>query len=216
MSKTTKLTTGLLGLLVGALASSAGAYVITNTTTGGSVTVSSTDLINNGQYRSAVGYSGGANAGSWDYLTDGVIDQWGGYGYKDIYDVSFMYTLNTASYPLGYTVNTIALTSGWNAESYCSQRYTLEVHKIGVGWIPLVTDGIYEYDNWYLQTITYDTTGAPLATNVDQISLYLRGTDNGGYTSVLYEFDVFGDVPEPASLGLLLLGGLVLLRRRRE
>lgn len=212
MDKTIRMATGLLAVV---LIASAGAAIVTDMKTSG-VTASATDLINNGQYRSAVEYSGGPNAGSWAYLTDGIIDQWNGYGYKDVYSTYFLYTLDTMASPTGYTISSIALTSGWNAESYCSQRYTLQVHQVGAGseWITLVNDGIFTYNNWYLQTITYNTTGAALATNVDQVSLYLVGSENGGYTSVLYELDVAGSIPEPASFGLLLLGSLAVLRRR--
>ena len=38
---------------------------------------------------------------------------------------------------------------------------------------------------------------------------------HGEYTSLEVDFDNFSVVPEPATLALLLVGGLALLRRRR-
>jgi hypothetical protein len=64
-----------------------------------------------------------------------------------------------------------------------------------------------------------DTTGT-IATHVTGIQFVYSANINDGTTegSIIREVDVFGQasaVPEPASLGLLMLGGVMALRRKR-
>ena len=54
--------------------------------------------------------------------------------------------------------------------------------------------------------------GAADRTSIDQIDIMLSGVSNGDYVIA----DIYTDVPEPATMGLMAMGGLALLRKRRK
>jgi hypothetical protein len=127
------------------------------------------------------------------------------------------FALDLSANTLGYDVTSIDIYGGWNDAGRDRQLYRILYSLVGDGsFIPL-------------SALDYNPTppgGTPSAvraifetalTGVDGVRIeFLNGQENGyaGYG----EIDVTGTatVPEPASVGLLLLGGLTVLRRRRS
>jgi len=61
----------------------------------------------------------------------------------------------------------------------------------------------------------YDLTVIPTATTGLRLNITDPSTNTGDHQLRLWEFEVFAAVPEPATMALLALGGLAMLRRRR-
>ena len=103
----------------------------------------------------------------------------------------------------------------------------------GATWIDIVPQNYLGTDIWHharvlgnTDTDVYDlyldnmstsyATGLPFASDVSDLDyLYVAGAGSGLPVRTM-RFDDISVVPEPATLGLLLLGGLALLRRRRS
>ncbi|MFA5204080.1 MAG: PEP-CTERM sorting domain-containing protein [Lentisphaeria bacterium] len=242
MSKTTKLTTGLLGLLVGALAASAGAAVTMeyksdtyNAYTNRDV-ILNTDLANQGQ-ATVASYSANADGGGFDNTeggSDGAAafcdggaggayntrgDAWGTSA-----DVYFNLDSGTGGCAQGYNISQVRIFSGW-PDDRGGTRFSVDYSVVGsADWVTL-----YSYSPSTRGTgqtlgnefIIYNSVGGVnLISNCDAIRINMTPVANSDYSlwlgTVYQEIDVLGTpVPEPASLGLLLLGGLALLRRRR-
>ncbi len=66
-----------------------------------------------------------------------------------------------------------------------------------------------ETDTWTTTTLSV-ARGSLAATAVGDMVIFAGGGAAGGYSDVV---DIF-TIPEPATIGLLAIGGLVMLRRR--
>ncbi|HET6251465.1 MAG TPA: PEP-CTERM sorting domain-containing protein [Tepidisphaeraceae bacterium] len=137
------------------------------------------------------------------------------------------YNLNTAANPSGFKLTEIDTVSWWNSD-YVNQSYTLAYSTIDnpasftniLGNFSLsATAGQSNVAQVALKIALTDSTGT-LATGVAGLQFTFHPIANGTYgdhQGGYREVDVFGSaVPEPGSLGLLALGGMMLIRRRRN
>ena len=126
------------------------------------------------------------------------------------------YDLSLAAAPLGYDISGIDTYGGWNDAGRDRQVFKISYSLVGSS------------DFVYLGAVDSNPAagGNPTAiraqfptslTGVDGIRIDWFGGQENGYAGI-GEIDVFGaaTVPEPAAAGLLGLGALALLRRRRK
>lgn len=172
------------------------------------------------------GLTDGANGG------DGTVDigsalvgaAWAGDGNSTL----ATYELGLGSEGLGFDIQEIQTISGWTDVGFGNQSYTVSVRFVGdtlftelanVDYQPFPNGAGGAGDGGAAKVNITDTTGT-LASGVDAIRFSLADTlsaNDGG--TVFREFDVFGTataVPEPSSLALIALGGMTLVRRRRN
>jgi hypothetical protein len=140
----------------------------------------------------------------------------GEYGYANTYNQAIVQLLDIAagSYTLSFDVNNV------NQPDYGSYFYvgvqgdaeTLNMSAPVVDGDNRVHEGnlsSYEGQGWQTVALPFDITAAQ-ATTYDKIVIAVTGNGSGE----LY-VDNFSLVPEPATMSLLALGGLVALRKRR-
>lgn len=126
----------------------------------------------------------------------------------------------------GYDITSITSIYGWQDTRtvYSAQHYDVLVSTVGsstftplfsVDYDPFATNG----EGSSQVDVTENSTGI-LASGVDQIRFVMRSDgSNPNVVGVIREIDVFGaatSVPEPTSMLLLGLGGLLTVRRRRR
>jgi hypothetical protein len=211
--------------LLGGAVSSALAAPVDSSTTGvpGTFSVSSTDLINQGQAT-----FGASSFVGTDLYGDGV----GNLNNGLVYTVNSgdthgsltpaqggvaTFTLNTSVNTQGYDITSITTLAGGQSGNWGNQKYTVAYTTVSNATFTDLTTVSYG-DAAERQVVIVNDSAGPLATGVNA----LRFTFNGADVEVFREFDVVGTatggtaVPEPASMGLLALGGLAALRRRRS
>ena len=125
----------------------------------------------------------------------------------------------------GYDLTSIQSIASWSNDGYGNQAYTVEIQLAGSGlFSPLAS-----VSNTPFTTGTSTSGGATKTTLTDGTGVLVSGVEfirftatsagaSVGGATVFREIDVNGvaSVPEPSSLGLLSLGALGLLRRRRS
>ena len=131
---------------------------------------------------------------------------------------SLTYTLGTGPKGLGYTVSEFRSYSGWQDTGRSRQNFTVTFSTVAdpATFVPLATfDGTANTLDEL--TVVKDSLGATIP-GVFAIQFLTGGNVQNGYVGYR-EFQLIGTptgVPEPASLGLLGLGSLTLLKRRRR
>ncbi len=177
--------------------------------------ISAVDLINAGQpslsstavdgYQSPAGLNDGA---------DGLA--WGGFDAPNSVD----FLLDTAASPDGYNVDTIVVFAGDNRVNKADLEFSIEYQSVGSSdWTTL---GTWDYETGlstadgmtaFSKVTLADDQGAAIMTGIQAVRFI--ATRNGP-DAHFRELDVFGAaVPEPTTMGLVALGALGLLRRRR-
>lgn len=244
-----KKTPALAALILAALSSASYAvtvshsFVVNTYGTGNDLTVSSTDLINNGQptvvnvTTDYVPLNSGYGAAT--VLTDGIAS--GGDSFRtlpsNLQSFTITYDLNTVSSPLGYDITSIFSVAG-NPDARARQEYYVYYSLVGdSSFIQLPSESFTtDRPNAPFQTNTSTSPGATAGggggetgltilinglSGVDQIRIVTsvatgNSTAIGG--TVYREFDVNGTatVPEASVASLLgVVGTLGILRRRR-
>lgn len=165
-----------------------------------------------------------ATGNSGDILRDGSIGTTLGLDYANmllespsggadgwIAEYAFDTSVNTEGYDIYSIASISAANLSWT--DLDPQSFDLFVHTVGGDWTEIGDGFTGNSDpNGAVRVTVTDDGGAPLATGVDGIRFVSTGSLRGSYR----ELDVVGTVtPEPATAGLLALGGLALLRRRR-
>lgn len=232
----------VLALLSGALMFDASAAIITyayngdSSGTGGGYTVLNNDLLQaNLLSKTATGdfihYTPTSGCPGVSGLADGVFGDTGdgvppaamaaaamaGFGEEVIYN------LNTSINTAGYNLSQIATYSGWNW-TRAAQVYDVYVHKVSTAagtYVKIASiDYFPEWKGNAKVVIAAEGTDT-WASNVDQVKFVFQDQTQEilvGYCAYR-ELDVVGTaaaVPEPATLALLMAGGLLLGRRSRR
>ena len=210
------------------LAGAAPVIVATDSQTNGTdslphtYTVSSTDLLNGLTATNVVGNFTQEGTGGTPVLTDGSFPTI----VRPLNFGVFATGGNTGGTSLTYNLSSprnltsIVTYGGWQDGGRDQQAYTVSYATAlaPTTFIPITTVDFNPPDPGAHPQVTRvtitDTTGL-LAANVAALKWDFNATENGysGYS----EFDAFGTpVPEPTSLGVLALGGLGLLARKRR
>jgi hypothetical protein len=189
--------------------------------------ISSSDLVDDSSATLSSEYVSSDPDPSWmgngSNLNDGVDNlAWVGIASKA--DGRFVdYTLDTASSPEGYKITQIVLQAGKdNAAGFNAANVKFEIHYQALNSTDWTLLGEFEYaidegpaagnDVFSKVTLT-DTTGT-VVSGIQAVRFVAYKNGNPGH---FRELDVFGAaVPEPATMGLVALGSLGLLRRRRR
>jgi len=220
-----------------------GSVLITKdaTTSAAPFVPSATDLGNAGQ-PSLVGMSVAPSTSNPSILNDGVMGPDANSSVTNVADRSITFTLAD---PAGYDIFEIASYAGWSGHiSQGRQMYNAFYSVVGdPNFLPLLDvtfvvppDGSphpsWAQGDYTRVALTSVDAGQPLATQVDAIRLDFGPVTTtkadgtpwmSGNNRFHREIDVIGEVsqdataiPEPATLVMLGLGGLVALRRRRR
>lgn len=222
-----------LAAVAGLLALPLQAGVIqTNAFTEGSNTAydanaSSSDLINQGA--ASLGGFTSSLPGTWPASGTNDGSATGG-GVAGDYAYWDQQTTVTLTYELtgsatGYDITSINSIYGWDE----SRRHAAQYYSV---YVATVADPNYTL----LHTVAYDPITAAFVPGSSQVTLtdtegvlakgvtgirFIAIEDPGGLydeVGVIHEFDVFGipSVPEPGSLAVLAVSGLLIMRRRRR
>ena len=132
------------------------------------------------------------------------------------------YNLNLATSPLGYNISRIDVYGGWNDAGRDQQRYNVLYSTVGdpTTFIPLTSVDYQPANTGNVQSATLvritENALSNLATGVAAIRFDFTPAVENGHTGYA-EIDVIGTaVPEPAMAGLVGLGCVGLLARRRR
>jgi len=135
---------------------------------------------------------------------------------------SATYNLNLTASPLGYNISQIDVYGGWNDAGRDQQRYDVLYSTVAspATFIPLTSVDYQPANPTNVQSATLvritDNALPNLATGVAAILFDFSPPVENGHTGYA-EIDIIGTpVPEPTTIGLLGLGCLGLLARRRR
>ena len=98
----------------------------------------------------------------------------------------------------GSSMTVDASGNGWDGEFEIRTDHTSSINLVGTGTLRLINDGTYAADLWN-DNLVIGNGGANPVTSA-QVGDYV----------------VYSTVPEPATMSFLALGGLAMLRRRRN
>jgi hypothetical protein len=152
---------------------------------------------------------------------DDAVDH-AAYGIVDGYTGNFS-QLTYVTYNLGslYNLTAADIYQGWNDSGRDSFSFVLQTSPDGVTYSNVGTytkgpDDTGQYTTPVTNLVAFsDPGGGYIASGVQYVRLYVTDADNG-YAG-LAEVSISGTpVPEPASLGVLSAGALLLLLRRRR
>ena len=187
-------------------------------------TVTSGDLLESATVAAQSGWTTN-NGSDYNELTDGA--------YGSIYvsgpieidgawdnpagTATITYDLDLSGAGGGYDITSIVSYAGWSSASLGQQVITVEYSTVGsAGWTSLGTGTNQPAPASVSTRVTFEDDTNPgvdvIASGVDAIRF------TSGDWTVFREFDAIGTatIPEPSVAALLGLGGLALLRRRRD
>ena len=172
--------------------------------------------INGGAYDSTAIVDGGMSGAYQN--DDGLL--WGG-TYLEVYLNLNAATGGSAN---GYDINQVRVFSGWN-DNRKDHWYAIELLKVGeADWyrikeVDLKSSGLPQGIE---SIVASDVSGESIGTNIQALRIIMLPVVNEDWTawigSVYQEMDVIGtaSVPEPATMSLLVMGGLGVLLRRKK
>jgi hypothetical protein len=226
-------------LAVAIVATSASAAVQFATVTNGPISPSSTtdelayagDISSSDLLHGIVGVTGGTAFGANGSSPAGLNDGSNG----GDYEAMGLPALGGAAWPgtgsyidfdlgvgtgLGYDITEIQSISAWQDLGLNNQNYDVLVKYLGDAGFTALTTVTYQPFNsggGATKVNVTDSTGV-LASGIEGIRFNFLATAGHSAGSVYREIDVMGaaTVPEPATMSLLTLGGLAVLRRRRN
>ena len=162
--------------------------------------------------------NGGSVADSNDGSTTPTLTFGGDTGLEFVAaGTTFTYQLNlnpgTGGSASGYTITGVHFINGWSTPlSFADQKWDLQIATLANPTFTTVWSVNY-------QPSAYQATMVSLAGDIGTGVTGVQFVTSNPISSVLREIDVLGaasPTPEPASLGLLAAGSMLLLRRRRQ
>jgi len=113
------------------------------------------------------------------------------------------------------TIDSISLTTANDSPERDPASVTILGSNDGVGWSPIVTDLITPLpDERFSKTVFSFEAETPGLFEIYQLIFPTLKNSNAATSMQIAEVELIGDIPEPATVGILLIGALAVVRRK--